>query len=111
MWRSGNYEDCLAKLAKLPMNAAVLALAVQCLVEVPRAESGTVHTQREICTKRDSNMLPAQTCRQANRLGDVVAYVEAAVEKCSALRTAEDLKAVRCSPCAEKTTWREAHLG
>ena len=38
LWRSGNYEDCLAKLAKLPMNAAVLALAVQCLVEVPRAE-------------------------------------------------------------------------
>jgi len=60
---SGNYEDCLAKLAKLPMNAAVLALAVQCLVE-------------------------------ANRLGEIVAYVEAAVEKCSALRTAEDLKAV-----------------
>ena len=53
----------MAKLAKLPMNAAVLALAVQCLVEVPRAEKWpgayrvrqyALLRQREICTKRVS---------------------------------------------------------
>ena len=67
------------------------------------AQSARSSENFQIYTKRDSNVLPAQTCRQANRLGDVVAYVEAAVEKCSALRTAEGLKAVRCSPHAEES--------
>jgi len=59
---SGNYQDALTKFATLPMTAAVLGMAVQCLVEM-------------------------------KRVGEVPAYVAAALEK-KELRSAEALRAV-----------------
>jgi len=60
---SGNYDDALKKIASIPATAALLGLAVQCLVEAKRA-------------------------------AEVLPYLQVALAKAPALRSAETLRAV-----------------